>query len=292
MTQARKVARLFVANLKQELESRVQDLRSRLKAYTSDSEPLNSEDKRALGEFAKWFKERFRVDSAKTPKGMKLVKEEAARFLQTLEIGGSSGTVFSTMLGKVVEFYETRLSRDVDSLVKHFTSEGDIGKGKSEALVEIRGSHATYRNNANVSEDNFKKVVANLDRIFATVKGWRAKAFSGGLKVVLVGSEKMKVAGKYKRDLDELWLLATPKILKRSQNTYASPEYIIIHELGHRYERLHRTPDVEGKAWVTTPYSQKDGEAYAELFALGHFDGIKGPWDETVQRFEELMASY
>ena len=40
--------------------------------------------------------------------------------------------------------------------------------------------------------------------------------------------------------------------------------------------------------WATTRYSYKDGEAFAELFALGHF-GMTGAWADTLDKFEALF---
>ena len=113
------------------------------------------------------------------------------------------------------------------------------------------------------------------------------------LKVALAppGDFNGTATGKYKTDKDVLYLRATPKVLKGlSSGKYGSPEYILIHELGHRYERFNKLPaDFDRPSWWTTRYSQKEGEAFAELFAIGHF-GIKGTWDaETLSRFEAVM---
>jgi hypothetical protein len=129
-----------------------------------------------------------------------------------------------------------------------------------------------------------------MDQLFGTLRGWRKKALRGNLKVVFVGAQAMKVGGKYREATDELWVKATPKILQRAPG-YASPEYIIVHELGHRYQKHNRPhEDFDKMEWKTTRYSWNDGEAFAELFALGHFD-LKGPWNQdTVHKFEDLMS--
>ena len=74
--------------------------------------------------------------------------------------------------------------------------------------------------------------------------------------------------------------------------TYGAQDFILVHELGHRYERKRQLPkDFDQPGWKTTRYSSTEGEAFPELFALGHF-GITGAWDPEVQeRFEKLMGA-
>ncbi len=103
------------------------------------------------------------------------------------------------------------------------------------------------------------------------------------------------VKGKYKSADDLLLVRTTPAVLKRADG-YASLDYILIHELGHRYEHKVRglPVDFDKPAWWTTRYSRADSmagsESFAELFAIGHF-GITGNWDAAIlDRFEKVMA--
>lgn len=143
--------------------------------------------------------------------------------------------------------------------------------------------------------DRFNEYIDALEAVFAEVKGWRRKAFDGGLKVALAGPDKFRgtAGGTYKSAEDTMYVRATPKVLKRTRGTYGAFDYIIIHELGHRYEYKHRTTvdvDFDKSEWVTTPYSRKEGEAFAELFALSNF-GMKGDWDEKIKKFDDLMSA-
>jgi hypothetical protein len=92
-----------------------------------------------------------------------------------------------------------------------------------------------------------------------------------------------------------LYVRATPQVFKRTRGTYGAFDYIIIHELGHRYERKRGLPvDFDQAEWWTTKYSQTEGmggsESFAELFALSNF-GLTGYGRPGVfDRFEAVMA--
>lgn len=288
----RKVA---LAGLKEELVRKVDELTALGKARR-DAPALSDEDKRAMREVAVWFRKHFRVDSAKTPKGQKSLKEEAMRFLNLLEQHSEAGGWTSPA---VLNFengpWGRTLEKELDNLVQHFTTEGDTSKGKKEQVVEIKLSHAVYVNRASISETNFKKYAVKVDAVYGRIKGWRAKALKGNLTVVFQGADRITKQGKYISASDEMWVKATPAVMKRGEGSYGSPDYILVHELAHRYEHFHRLPtDFDRLEWHTTRYSLTESlagsEAFAELFALGHYD-IKGNWDHAiVERFEALMA--
>jgi hypothetical protein len=175
-------------------------------------------------------------------------------------------------------------------LVAGFTDEGT-----SVVPKELAVGGVTYINAAGLKEDTLKKYVSRLEAIINSLHGWRAKAAKSGLKVVLASPRDFRgtSGGKYKENEDALYVRATPDVLKRGGGTYGSFEYILVHELGHRYDKHYATGvDFDRQEWWTTPYSRKEGfglsEAFAELFALGHF-GIKGTWNATVDKFEALM---
>ena len=147
-------------------------------------------------------------------------------------------------------------------------------------------------NATGVDEVTLTKYAKRVEAIFVSVKGWRKKALQGGVKVVLASPRDFRgtVAGKYKRAEDALYIRATTNILKRDAG-YGSFEYIVVHELGHRFEKFNDTRDFDRSEWLTTQYSHSEGEAFSELFSLGHF-GIRGKWDQAiVERFEKEMTS-
>jgi hypothetical protein len=275
--------RRVTAALGEDLKSRVETL---MQASDEDAKKMSRD-------LAKWFGENFqRVRSAKTPRGQKRVKEEAQRLLDVLELmGNPGGRVTPGGTQSVVKQVWDRLEPDLGNLVKFFTSEGDLSRGKQEAVTELKLSHATYQNRANISEANFRKYAEAVDKVFGSLKGWRKKALAGNLKVAFVGRGEMKPQGKYVRAKDEMLVRATPQVLKRSAG-YGSLEYILIHELGHRYEEKNKLPTDFDRdvTWRTTRYSWTEGEAFAELFALSQFK-LTGNWDaKKVEKFEDLMS--
>ena len=283
--------RYLTAGLKTDLIKKVTDLAALTKKYR-DGDKASREDKTQMREVAKWFRQNFRVDSAKTPRGQKKLKESGQSLLRILETYSEEYAVTDAGVFDITDSPAWRtIGENIDDLVANFTAEGDKSKGRKEVITEIKGSHATYFNRGNISTANFKKFAARLDQIFSSLKGFHKKALTGTLKVAFVGAQQMKVQGKYRRATDEMWVKATPKVMARGGSSYGSPEYIIIHELGHRYENFNRVPeDFDRGDWRTTRYSFNDGESFAELFALSHF-GIKGSWDdEKVKKFERVMT--
>jgi hypothetical protein len=161
--------------------------------------------------------------------------------------------------------------------------------------TEVRVGEHTFLNEAGLSADSFKKYIAAMTTLFDQLEGWRRGALKGGVVVVFAGPKSFRgtSAGKYQSEHDRLLVRATPAVLKRGSGTYGAPDYIIVHELGHRFERKHRLPtDFDKVEWLTTAYSQKEGEAFAELFALGHFGMTEVHGDQfgdRVEAFDKVM---
>lgn len=262
------------------LSGLVEELTRRMEALLRDFDPAES---KALGE---WLDANFRVSSPKTPKGGKAIKEKLQRLLWVLKFRYSSTQDPDPT--KIV----TELQRDWEAVQKDraillkFTDEGG-----TVVPSEIKVGGVTYVNDAGVTAAQLEKYSARLALIFKSIKGWRSKSLAGNLVVKLKPPAAFNgtVTGKYKREEDSMWVRTTPAVLKRGAG-YASFEYILVHELGHRYERHHSLPlDFDRPDWWTTRYSRDDGESFAELFALGHF-GLTGSWDSGIlERFENVM---
>lgn len=266
--------RLRAAGNGDELTRRMEDL-------------LKNFDTKKAEELGKWFGETFRVKSPKTPRGQKKLKELGDKLLWWLLHGKMHG---EEPHRENIGYAWDDIKSQVPNLVKYFSDEGGKVVPKDMKVGNIH-----YLNLIGFEKSKFEKYVKQLDALFKSVKGWRKKAFVGTLKVALAGPKHFRgtSGGVYKSGEDTLYVRATPKVLKRGEGTYGSPQYIMIHELGHRFEYKHRPRiDFDRQMWKTTPYSRKEGEAFAELFALGHF-GIKKAhtdWDASIQeRFEEAM---
>jgi len=245
-------------------------------------------------EIAEWFKDTFRFDSPKTPQGQKDLKNKAHSLWWFLQDAGTKknyqGESFRNPAseGAAKRAWEQDIKPMAGDLIRYFSNEGGKIVPKE---VTVGGN--TYLNLVGFDQKKLGHYVTTLESIWDDLKGWRRKALSGGLKVALASPRDFQgtAGGKYKSSGDVLMVRATPKVLKRTHGSYGALDYILVHELGHRYERKHNLPDDFDKSrWWTSPYSRKEGEAFAELFALGHFK-IKGSWDGAVQeRFENLMV--
>lgn len=272
-----------------ELEHRVGQLIKDYNRGTAEGK-TSWPDRKAIGEpFAKWFLETFRVGVSNTPKGGKAAVEMALRFLWAAQ-----NSVAQNNNTSMIESDWEKLRPLVPTLVSAFTSEGS-----AQILTELKTSIATYLNLKGLAAKTFQSYVQNLDALFSSVRGWRAKALTGGLTVALAGPDKFRgtAGGKYNAPSDTMFVRVTPDVLKRSGGKYASLEYILVHELGHRYDVKVRTSiDFDRPEWYTTRYSttqsMSGSEAFAELFALGHF-GITSEgsrqFGDKLEAFEQIM---
>jgi hypothetical protein len=246
---------------------------------------------------AKWFQDTFRFDTTKTPKGQKKLKEDASAFHWFLRDAGTrtdiNGKEYSNPRSAIEakKRWEADIRPHASDLVRYFTDEGGTTVPK-----ELVFNGNTYQNRVGFNEEKLGLYAKRLDSIFSQLQGWRAKALSGGVTVALTSPKDFRgtAGGKYRASEDALYIRATPNVLNREGGSYGSFEYIIAHELGHRYEHKHHHPtDFDRLEWHTTPYSRKEGEAFAELFALGQFGITQAhiQWDPMIQeRFEKLMG--
>lgn len=244
-------------------------------------------DQKEAARLAEWFKDNFRFESPKTPQGQKDLKNKASKFHWFLRDSGSPMPQ-RTSAAEAARIWEEEVKPLAGDLVRYFSDEG--GKVVPK---EIQAGGNTYLNLIGFDHKKAMVYVKAMEAVFDEVKGWHRKALGGGVKVALAGPKEFRgtAAGVYKSAEDTLYVRATPNVLKRTSNTYGAFDYILIHELGHRFERKHQVPiDFDRPEWWTSPYSRKEGESFAELFAISNF-GIKGNWDQDiVKRFVDLMA--
>lgn len=250
----------------------------------------NENDAKALGA---WIEDKFRVESPKTPRGAKDLKETAKKMVWVLKYRMNQSQPGSEeKVRNEVAADWAKIEPRLDEFVNKFTDEGGTIVPK-----EMTVGNVTYVNRAGVTEPNLRKYAKRLGALFFSLQGWRAKAVKGNFRVVLASPKDFQgtAGGKYRQSEDALYVRTTPAVLKRGSG-YGSFDYIVVHELGHRYDKVYGSGfDFDRQEWWTTPYSRKDGfgglsESFAELFALGHFK-LKGPWDPKVEKFEALMTT-
>ncbi len=233
---------------------------------------------------AAWLNDTFRFKSPKTPRGQKQLKEQMDKLWWSLAHGG-------LVHRSSVQFTWDEVKPKVADLVRYFSNEGMTVVSDK---IEMGGN--TYFNRAGLDNATLEKYAKRLEALFNTVTGWRAKAFVGGLKVAFASPRDFRgtASGKYRQSEDMLYVRTTPAVLKRGDG-YGSFDYVLIHELGHRYDAKNPPPvDFDRPEWWTSKYSQTDSlagsESFAELFAIGHYN-LRGSWDPAVvDRFEKVMS--
>jgi len=165
---------------------------------------------------------------------------------------------------------------------------------RKEIKIEVKTKHAVYYNDSLMNENKFQNSIKTIEKLFNSLKGFHKKSVSSLLKIRFVTKQEINSKGKYKSDIDELWIRYPFNL---NNNTYASLVYIIIHELGHRYLKYNKVKfNYDDWKWVTTPYSKNMNttgeEKFAELFALSYFQYTGKPFDdykETINRFMDIV---
>jgi hypothetical protein len=251
--------------------------------------------------FRKWIADNFKL-SGRVPKEGKMAQEALNGFWRSLEratqrFGLEGVQIREEDQGKSpfrVWFghqWENLVKRELPNMVEYLTTEGT---GKALPVFEKKVGGDTYVNMVGASAERLDAMIATIEGTFGTLKGWHRKALEGGVHVVFVGPKDFRgtASGTYKSATDQLWIRATPGgRIDKGGGGYGGLAYVIVHELGHRYERKHHVPfDFERSEWMTSPYSQKEGEAFAELFALSNF-GIKHWHPDVIAKFEHLMET-
>jgi hypothetical protein len=280
----RRVIRRFIgASLATDFESKFEALL----AATPNPTPKDIED------FRKWVTNNFNWSRA--PREAKNAKERLDHFwrsLESFERGGFIPGAFAMMKGGRVWDQEKEM---IPTWVRFFSTEGT---GKTVTRERVVGAN-TYINLVGASDKSLDGMISTIEEAFHSLKGWRRQALIGGVTTVFAGPKDFRgtSSGRYNVQHDRLWIRATAGgRIDKAGDGYGSLRYVIVHELGHRYEHKKGVPyDFQRPEWYTTRYSTAEGmsgasEAFAELFAISNFD-IKGNWDQTkVDRFEKLMG--
>jgi hypothetical protein len=235
-------------------------------------------------DFVEWFLSKFPVNTRTprgTPKDKVLAKKQAVMFVELLRDLMSSGGAldagnlpphlrvhFQDKLESGLNIarmsFKNNIERNLDDLVSYFSTEGS---GVS-VPVKINIGNIEFENRVGLNEKSLQKYAKSIAQTL-NVSGWRRKALKGGLKVVLAGPADFRgtSGGKYRQSEDALYVRATPKVLKRAEG-YGSVNYILVHELAHRYEKKVGLPEnFDVPEWWTTKYSMTDSMAGSESFA-------------------------
>ncbi len=279
----RVAARHLSASLETEFERRFEALL----AYAPDNPPPAE-----VGAFRKWLSDNFKL-AGRVPNEAKKPKEELERFWRFLDMAASPHLLPGAFQTSFRGAWEEHIRQMIPQFVQLLSSEGT---GKVINFEKRVGTN-TYINLVGAGEDRFDAMVGTIEKVFAELKGWHRGALDGGVRVVFAGPKDFRgtASGRYRSDKDELWVRATSGgRLEKGGDRYGGLGYVITHELGHRYERKHPLGvDFDQGSWHTSTYSRKEGESFAELFALTNFgmtsDGRESWSPEINARFERTV---
>jgi len=194
----------------------------------------------------------------------------------------------------IIDYYVKSLSlEDLEKLENKLSIQ-------SKGVFELKLKNAKYINHSIISEKNFIKFSKEIDSFLNDLSGYHLEILNPLLTIVFVKKEDTKAKATYKTQLDLIYV--RPDKIK-SGNEYASFNYIVLHELGHRYLQYNENKvkkvlgNYDAVEWITTKYSMVDSmsgeEKFAELFALSHFNYSKPPFNtytNTINKFVKLMS--
>jgi hypothetical protein len=263
--------------LKKSNQPRVLALLSRV--LTSASTDLVSFSEISVANFPEFKVALEKVSGKKSPPGlvkeMNTLKYILSQIEKVTEFGKSLAPIALANIKSAIQAVGVD---SLDSLLSTLTGRS------SENITTTR---ATFINSSTLSDAAFKERVSELDAFLRTLKPPHDAALGRNLTIRFVRKEQVKASAKYKRDKDEILLRPDRKIV--TGDGYGSFVYVLLHELGHRYERNHNTSQFDSAEWVTTPYSATDNingnEQFAELFALSHWPNKYGKYAEKITKF-------
>lgn len=230
-----------------------------------------------VDDLKQWL-EPFQLDTGKAPRGFK-DKWNDLKF-----INRNINTVFGVMHDNIKNSFSRWSKDDIDEIVTKLGS-------KNKKTIEVKGKYATFKNFSNMADKTFIKRANDLDKHLSTLKGVHKKALNvKPLEVHFVKKEVSKATAVYKSEEDKIFIRSDRKAI--DGDGYGSFNYIITHELGHRFERLIKYYDRLEHDY-TTRYSRADSfqsEAFAELFALSHYGIKKYPdYENQIKRFNDIV---
>jgi len=185
--------------------------------------------------------------------------------------------------------------KNIENSIKH------IGVEKLDACLKkltavsnepITTANATFINDSTLSGASFKAKVKELDHFLSTLKKPHSDAIGKDCVIRFVRKELSKASAKYKSLEKEIYLRPDRKIV--DGDNYGSFVYVLLHELGHRYEASHKIPDFSKPEWITTKYSRKEtwsggGEHFAELFSMSHWPEKYPEYADKITKCLELL---
>jgi len=227
--------------------------------------------------FVKWI-DQF-PKSGRAPKGMKKEYEKIQFLKKQAEF--------------IQKFPQPELAmQNVNATLSWWTPE-DLQRVEDamlkDTVEEIKSGNLIFKNESAMGEKTFISKAKKIDKFLKTLKGYHKKAISKPLTIIFKPTKLFKAKAKYNEQHDQIWVKQGSKV---DNELYGHLLYIIVHELGHRYEKFYGLPS-KWKDTYTTDYSKKEGfaasEAFAELFAISHWPNKYKEYSDKIEWFKGIM---
>ena len=222
----------------------------------------------------------------RSPAGLKKEYEKLKYFKQWIETWKKQGWI-PQPVGASLSYWD----EDYINLILDNFAFSNRKKVKDNIVID----NNTYLNESSLSESKFLNLTKIISELLNRLDGEYKKALKGGIKIIFKPSTEMKSKAVYKSDKDELWIRNSPDTLKLfDKELYGWVPYIIVHELGHRYDKFEGVPKWFNRSFITSKYSSQAGfgdeEVFAECFAISFFGDSVSPeypkWRDKIELFK------
>jgi len=221
----------------------------------------------------------------RTPNGMKSYKENLLFIQNQCKCFKDFGHISDMPLSNINATLLRWSDDDIDSMVDGFN------KGKKK-VTEVTLPGIVVTNESSLAEAKFVKLAKQIDSYLKGFKGFHAKSLDNGINIVIKKASELRSKARYDSANDQLLIRSNVPL---EGDAYGSLLYIVAHELGHRYEKLHGRPEgFWDNGYRTTRYSYTESlsgssEAFAELFAITHRPSKYPEYKDQIQKFAKLF---
>lgn len=219
-------------------------------------------------------------NSGRCPKNQKRNSEIIKCLKRQIETYAQFGCISDT-IGNCLSYYD---NISIVELVEAFI--------KDVPLIEkITFGNVTFINNSSMAETRFKRTASTVSKLLERFTDFHADALKEPLEIHFKYASQFKARAVYKSLLDEVWIKESAKV---DNELYGHLLYIIVHELGHRYEKKNGLPvGFMDNMFYTTKYSMVDSmggsETFAELFAVSFWEEQYPEYKDQIAKFKKLF---
>ena len=225
----------------------------------------------------------------RSPSGLKKEYESLKYFKHWIEIWKEHGLIPQPIGASLSYWNDDYINLILDNFA--FST-------KKKKIAETIIDNNTYLNESSLSQDKFLNLTNRIADLLKRFKGEYKKSLKGGVKFIFKPSTEMKSKAMYKSEKDEVWIRNSPETLKLfDKELYGWVLYIIVHELGHRYDKLVGVPKWFNRSFITSKYSGQAGfadeEVFAECFAISFFgESISPEYPKWKSKIDEFKSKF